>query len=499
MKTHSVLEPPNATDLLSASASPLETDTQPVVLPRASRLPPAWMLVAGGVGLLLIVAAVGLTLWAISRTRTTPVVVVIDGEAYPRQTRALTAADLLLEMGIAPGGYDQVSLPLDTPVTADLLVRVDRARRIVLMVDGTAQTLYSPIDNPADILASLGVTYSDEDLVIVDGTRATADMLGRWPVPVGQITVRHAMTFLLEEANNLYRYRTTAATVGEALYQAGVDVHLADVVTPPLSTPLTDGLQARLQRAQSVRVVTDGDTIVTYAQGGTAADALASAGVALMGLDYTTPSENTLLTPDMEVRVVRVKEMLISETQPLPFQTIIQADPALEIDQQAITQEGQEGLLRTLVRVRYEDGIEIGREPAEQIVVRPPRDRIIAYGTNVIMRVLDTPEGQVEYWRQLRVYATSYHPAALNGDSTTATGQTLQHGIVGADTDVLPMGTRVYVPGYGVGVVADTGAERHDPMWIDLGYSDADWRSWSSYVDVYVLTPPPDPIDYWLP
>jgi 3D (Asp-Asp-Asp) domain-containing protein len=231
----------------------------------------------------------------------------------------------------------------------------------------------------------------------------------------------------------------------------------------------------------------DGATIDTRTRGTTVADALAEAGVALMGLDFTVPHEDTPLGQQAIIRVVRVKEQLVSEIAYLPYETERQADDTLEIDQSVIRQAGVPGVLRSTARVRYEDGVEVLREPASSVLVQAPQNEIVAYGTNIVVRTVDTPEGPLPYWRTVEVYATSYHPAALGGDDITATGQRLQRGIIAADTDLFPFGTRLYVPGYGVGVVQDTGPQRSDPYWIDLGYSDADWRSWSRRVQVYVL------------
>ena len=199
------------------------------------------------------------------------------------------------------------------------------------------------------------------------------------------------------------------------------------------------------------------------------------------------------------MRVVRVKEEVMTETQPIPVETVYQADSALELDQQIVVQEGQPGLQRTITRVRYEDGVEVSRTTDDVAIIRPLMNRVISYGTNVVVRTIATPDGERSYWRVLRLYATSYHPAALFGDNVTATGRTLVHGIVAAATDVLPFGTEVFVDGYGVGLVADTAPPRLGGMWIDLGYSDDDYQHWAGYVEVYVLTPIPDQINYFLP
>jgi 3D (Asp-Asp-Asp) domain-containing protein len=52
----------------------------------------------------------------------------------------------------------------------------------------------------------------------------------------------------------------------------------------------------------------------------------------------------------------------------------------------------------------------------------------------------------------MTVYATAY---CLKG--STATGLPVGPGIVAVDPTVIPLGTRMTIPGYGEGVAADTG------------------------------------------
>jgi 3D (Asp-Asp-Asp) domain-containing protein len=66
----------------------------------------------------------------------------------------------------------------------------------------------------------------------------------------------------------------------------------------------------------------------------------------------------------------------------------------------------------------------------------------------------------------------------------------LRKGIVAVDTSVIPLRSRVYVPGYGVAIAGDTGGGVRG-KWIDLGFEDHDYESWHRWVDVYVLDPPP--------
>ena len=60
----------------------------------------------------------------------------------------------------------------------------------------------------------------------------------------------------------------------------------------------------------------------------------------------------------------------------------------------------------------------------------------------------------------------------------TASGLPVGHGIVAVDPSVIPLGTRLYVPGYGEAVAADTGGAVRGAM-IDLWFpTTAQARAW---------------------
>jgi 3D (Asp-Asp-Asp) domain-containing protein len=74
---------------------------------------------------------------------------------------------------------------------------------------------------------------------------------------------------------------------------------------------------------------------------------------------------------------------------------------------------------------------------------------------------------------KMTVSSTGY---CLNGN--TATGVPTSKGVVAVDPTVIPLGTRMYVPGYGEGVAADTGSAVKGKM-IDLWFSScADAMAW---------------------
>jgi 3D (Asp-Asp-Asp) domain-containing protein len=101
------------------------------------------------------------------------------------------------------------------------------------------------------------------------------------------------------------------------------------------------------------------------------------------------------------------------------------------------------------------------------------------------------------------MYATSYHPCAFKDGChyTTRNGCTLEKGVVAVAAAWYPymVGQYVYIPGYGKGVVCDSGWGIPGRYWIDLGYADEDFINWHSYVPVYFLTPVPETVLWVLP
>ena len=53
-------------------------------------------------------------------------------------------------------------------------------------------------------------------------------------------------------------------------------------------------------------------------------------------------------------------------------------------------------------RLTYENGHEISKVLEDEWFDHPASTKTIAYGTQIAIRTLETPEGPVEYWRHFR-------------------------------------------------------------------------------------------------
>jgi uncharacterized protein YabE (DUF348 family) len=423
----------------------------------------------------------------------------------------------LREVGLVLRPEDIVLPGLDTPLAEGHTVVVQRALPVRVEADGQVLERYTHSVTVADLLREAGVNAKPYDVVTLDSHLVALSAVlprgqwspSRWPLSRGPVSrsnspslvwtrvkLQRAVPLSIGDGGAQTVIHTVARTVGEALLSQGIVLYLGDQVQPLLGTLLTAGMHVEIHRAKPVTLQVDGKVIQTRTQAGDVAQLLSEVGARLAGKDYAVPSLATQVTGDLAVRVVRVVEDWIVETEDIPYETVRRADSTLELDQQHMDQRGQNGVRKRRVHYVYEDGKQKEHEVTEEWVERNPTTRIISYGTKIVIRELETPDGVIRYWRKIRVLATSY-TAATSGKKPdhaeygiTRLGWRARTGIIAVDPTVIKLRTNMYVPGYGPGVAGDTGGKIKG-RWIDLCYDEDNLVWWKKWLDVYLLEPVP--------
>jgi uncharacterized protein YabE (DUF348 family) len=356
---------------------------------------------------------------------------------------------------------------------------------------------------PLDILNQASLTLSPEDRVFLNGFRVAPDQTNT-DTPI-TLQIRRTVTVVISSPQGQQTLQTSAFTVGEALEEAGIELRAGDKIDPLLSSPIAPplGITISPSAARELTFNADGMTFTAASSAQTIGEALSEAGIPLLGLDYSLPAENEALPSDEQIKVVRVSESVLLAQKPIPFESELQASADVPLDQTQILQPGENGLTVQRVRIRYEDGNETSRLTEAETLVRPPKTRLLGYGTKVEVKTAVVDGVQIEYWRAVQMYATSYSPCRSGGDRCfpgTSSGQTLRKGMVGLRQSwyLSMQGQRLYIPGYGFSSVEDVCGGCVGRPWIDLGYSDNDYEPWSSWVTVYFLTPVPANVIYVL-
>jgi len=447
-----------------------------------------------------------------------PVTLVVDGVPTQMRTHCATVGELLDDVGITLSETDRVLPAPDTAIQANMVINVEHARAVTITVrqvtasSSRQWTLYTHAQTLDDLLQEADLTLGPHDRLEVNGQavwhagnepsmpgRALSSRGQRAPdaAPITQIEIERALRIQVHDGPLTQTLYTTADTVGAALQEAGLLVYLGDRIYPPLDAPLTPGQHVYIQRGKWLFVDVDGCTLRTRTHADTVQAALAEAGVALVGADFTLPAPETPIQDGLHVRVVRVTEATIIEQTEIPFLTEWIPDPTLELDRRRVDNPGANGITRRRYKAIYHDGHEVERYLEDEWTALEPQTRRIAYGTKIVVRTLETEDGQtIEYWRRLRVFLTSYTEATCGkapGDpwyGITRIGWKMRHGIIAVDPQVIPMLTEIYVPGYGRGIAADTGGMIKG-MHIDLGHEVDNFKMYYWWGYAYLLTPVP--------
>ncbi len=468
------------------------------------------------VGLLVILTAVAAAALWYHHSTALPLVVAVDGYRARVTTHQETVGDVLHELNLTLAPEDRVQPARDSLLGPGTAITVQRARPVWIVADGRELALRSQATAVGELLEQAVLTVDPADELYLDGTRAVltttlpapvvtaADVPRFWGVhPWNEHTVqpvtlvlRRAVPLTVHDGAVAVKLRTTAASVGEALYRERFTVYLGDQVDPPLGTPVRAGMHVFIRHSMPVVFHFDGETLRTRTRQATVGSALAEQGIVVAGLDRVDPAMATALVPETTVRIVRVREQVEIEQDVVPFETVWVGDNSLPIDQRAVNTQGQAGITRHRYRVRYEDNQVISRTLDTSWVAQEPITRVLAYGRLIEPKTLQTADGEITYWRMIRMYTTAYtaasagRPASHPAYGRTRIGLMLKTGIVAVDPTVVPLRSWVYVPGYGKGIAGDTGGGIKG-KFIDLGYSEGEYKSWHWWTDVYLLWPPP--------
>lgn len=452
-----------------------------------------------------------------------PVNIEINGKTQRVWSHQITPRGILREAGITLHETDIVEAELDEPLLPGESLVVHKARPLVIEADGQTTLHYTHSYTPADLLREAGIRLGEHDEVFIDGQRHNAndplpiaaasgrgpglqDSLLRWIDRTTLLLVRRAVPLAVVDGAVHYSLLTTAQSLGKALLDAGILMYQGDQVYPDLMSGIVPGMRVIIARSKPLTILADNRVIATRSREANVADVLRQEKTALGLKDYSTPSGETRITSDMHVQVIRVVERLVYEDRSIQFETVWQPDLNLDIDLRQVQQAGEEGIERRRIRIHYEDGTETYRVEEEIWTAQEPTTRVIAYGTKIIERQVNTADGTISYWRKLRVKATSYTPATCGKTpdhpqyGITRLGWQAAKGIIAVDPRVISLRTEMYVPDYGFGTAADTGGAI---KWrrIDLCYDEDNLVHWYGWVDAYLLWPPPprDEIQWIIP
>lgn len=357
----------------------------------------------------------------------------------------------------------------------------------------------------------------------------------------GVLSIRPALRLLtakkvrLSDDGLTVSVRTHSGTVADLLMEYNIVLGEGDVVYPELADPVKGGGEVLVRRAVSVSVSADGQTHRVSLLNGTVGKALYLAGVKVDADDIVTPALTESVTSGMEITVNRVQINTEVEQRRLKYRVTYQDDDELYIGTEKMVKQGSEGVKEVTLRVVTVDGVETERTVVSEEVIEPAQNRIMAQGTKPTptptpkptpkptatpkksasptrtaaktasptktSKPKSTPDPNKKqasdvtdntitvdgktytYSKTMTVMITAY----THTGRKTSTGVWPKIGTVAVDKNVIPYGTKMYIPGYGFGVAQDTGVSgNHIDVFFD---TEAECRQFGRKRDrtIYIL------------
>ena len=265
------------------------------------------------------------------------------GQPITITTRARQVSGVLDEAGIVLGAGDEIVPPPDTRLKDGQTIVLSPAIQVNIWVEDSLTTLTTTDHIPAEWLAQAGITFGEDDKILINGEVQPPDWLVLYQDEV-TVEVQRAHAITVQRGEEQWTLHSPAASLGQALWQAGITLSESDLLTPPAETPLTGNVTAQIIPGRQITVSADGETITAATSAKTVGAALAQIGLPLQGLDYSQPEEDDPLPEDGHITVVRVQEEVVINQETIPFETQFTALADVEIDNYKVSQAGQVGL-----------------------------------------------------------------------------------------------------------------------------------------------------------
>lgn len=325
----------------------------------------------------------------------TIVAVNVDGEQQNIATHAKTVEELLKSQDINVSEHDKVSPSLDTEITSGIEISLERAEEIFISVDGNQSSIW-----------------------------------------------------------------TTEKLVKNILEEANIEVAEQDEISISLDTEVGADNKIDIQKAFQLTLVDGLEERQVWSTSTTVANFLKQQGITLGELDRVEKSMEDVITPGDKVAVVRVEKVTDVVEESIDFAIEKKNDSSVLKGKEKVVKPGKKGTVERTYEVVKENGKIVTKTLQSEKVLSEPTTQVVAVGTKVVTVTASRNNTQTS-GKEFYVTATAYTPNCNGCSGITATGVNIKSNpnmkLIAVDPNVIPLGSKVWVEGYGYAIAADTG------------------------------------------
>ncbi|EAF2830318.1 DUF348 domain-containing protein [Listeria monocytogenes] len=311
----------------------------------------------------------------------------------------------------------------------------------------------------SEALDEAGIKVSERDEIAPGKNAEIKDGMEIKYLPARQITINDNGT-----KKDVW---STKTNVADLLKDENITTRPQDVLNVALDTKLKDGLKVNIDRAiqLSLQNGTKKDTVWTTKT--KVSDLLAEKNIKLDQDDRVSPAKDSNLKEKMTVEVTYVNSKAEKKNEQVKFETVYKEDDSLNKGVEKVVQEGKNGEKVVEYKVTFENGKEKKRDVIKENVTSNKTDKVVVRGTKekVVATQVSTSSSSASSSSSLapssggktyRMESTAY-----SGGGITAYGINLSANpglkVIAVDPRVIPLGSKVWVEGYGEAIAGDTG------------------------------------------
>ncbi|MGW2815495.1 ubiquitin-like domain-containing protein [Streptomyces sp. NPDC001415] len=281
-------------------------------------------------------------------------------------------------------------------------------KAVKLTVDGVPRTMHTFADSVEELLGDEHVPVGAHDLVAPGPAAALAGG--------DEVVVRYGRPVQLTLDGQRHQVWTTARTVDGALRQLGVRAEGAFLSTSRSSEIGREGLTLDVRTERSVTFLADGRERTLRTNAATVADALGEAGISLQGQDTTSVPPTSFPRDGQTVTVMRISGTKEVREEPIPFKVEKTKDDTLFTGTQIVVRQGEQGARKVTYALRTVNGVKQKPKKVDEEVVREPVTQQVKVGT----KALPSSVGGADHlnWDGLAHCESGGRPSALDPSGT---------------------------------------------------------------------------------
>ncbi|MFF3805572.1 ubiquitin-like domain-containing protein [Streptomyces sp. NPDC002032] len=285
-------------------------------------------------------------------------------------------------------------------------VAADKAVRIT--VDGVPRTLHTFAGSVDDLLAAEGLGVGPHDLVSPTRTSALDD--GE------EVVVRYGRPLHLTLDGHSREVWTTARTVEGALRQLGVRVEGAHLSAPRTAPVPRTGLTLGVRTERGITFMADGRERTIRTNAATVQEALDQAGITLHGEDTTSVPPGSFPRDGQTVTVLRITGTREVREERIPYLTERVEDGDLFAGTEVVERAGRPGARRVTYGLRTVNGVRQEPRKIAEEVVREPVSQLVKVGTKPLPSSVAGADGLD--WAALAQCESGGRPSATDASGT---------------------------------------------------------------------------------